>query len=380
MSSVPSAQLTLRECFQDFSDPRREHGRLHSLWDLIGLTICAMICGSNDVVEIQNYGLKKIDFLKSFLDLENGIPSHDTIGRVFSKLDPKAFRESFAVWVENLAQSVQGRVIAIDGKTLRRSHDKDEKPLHLVSAFAAENRLVLTQQAVDEKSNEITAIPELLKVLDVKKAIITIDAMGCQKEIAAQIKDQGGDYVLSLKENQPKLHAEVQAIFLEGLETEFEGMKHQEFAAPEQKGHGRMEKRTYHMIRPSKQWLEEHPEWKGLKTLGMVFSEREVDGKEAQGETRFFISSLPLNVPVFANAVRSHWAIENKLHWVLDVSYREDENRSRKDHTAENLAWIRRVTASLLAQDGTKVGTTCKRKMAGWDDEMLLRIAGNAIA
>ena len=188
MSSVSSAQLTLRECFQDFSDPRREHGRLHSLWDLIGLTICAMICGSNDVVEIENYGLKKIDFLKSFLDLENGIPSHDTIGRVFSKLDPKAFRESFAVWVENLAQSVQGRVIAIDGKTLRRSHDKEEKPLHLVSAFAAENRLVLTQQAVDEKSNEITAIPELLKVLDVKKAIITIDAMGCQKEIAAQIE------------------------------------------------------------------------------------------------------------------------------------------------------------------------------------------------
>jgi predicted transposase YbfD/YdcC len=339
-----------------------------------------MICGCNEVVEIENYGLKKSEFLKTFLDLENGIPSHDTIGRVFSKLNPKTFCACFATWVESLAQSVQGRVIAIDGKTLRRSYEKGEKPLHLVSAFAADNRLVLTQQAVDEKSNEITAIPELLKMLDVKKAIITIDAMGCQKEIAAQIMDQGGDFVLSLKDNQPNFHAEVNEMFLRGLDTDFKDMKHRQCETPEEKCHGRTEKRTYHMIRPSKEWLAKHPEWKGLKTLGMVFSERQVDGKEATGETRIFISSLPLKVTSFANAVRSHWAIETKLHWVLDVSYREDENRSRKDHTAENLAWIRRVTASLLAQDGTKVGTTCKRKMAGWDDEMLLRIAGKAVA
>lgn len=186
--------------------------------------------------------------------------------------------------------------------------------------------------------------------------------------------------MLSLKENQPNLHAEVNEMFLNGLDTDFKDMKHQQCETTDKKNHGRTEKRTYHMIRPSKEWLAKHPEWKGLKTLGMVFSERQVDGKEPTGETRFFISSLPLNVTVFANAVRSHWAIETKLHWVLDVSYREDENRSRKDHAAENLAWIRRVTASLLAQDGTKVGTTCKRKMAGWDDEMLLRIAGKAVA
>jgi predicted transposase YbfD/YdcC len=375
-----NSQLTLRECFERCKDPRREHLRLHTLWDIIGLTICAMICGCNEVVEIENYGRKKIEFLREFLDLENGIPSHDTIGRVFSKLDPKMFRQCFATWVQSLAQAVRGRVIAVDGKTLRRSHEKDEHPLHVVSAFATENRLVLSQQAVDGKSNEITAIPELIRSIDIKKSIVTIDAMGCQKEIAAQIKSQGGDYVLSLKENQPNLHADVSELFQAGLNTDFQEMKQQQIEAPEENVHGRIEKRTYYMIQPSKEWLEKHPEWKGLKTLAMVFSERQEHGKEATFEMRYFISSLSLDVKVLAEAVRSHWAIENKLHWVLDISYREDENRSRKDHTAVNLAWIRRVTASLLAQDGTKVGITCKRKMAGWDDEMLMRIAGIAIA
>jgi predicted transposase YbfD/YdcC len=379
MSVEKFPQLTLRDHFQDFPDPRREHLRLHSLWDIIGLTLCATICGCDTVVEIHEYGVKKFDFLNAFLDFDNGVPSHDTIGRVFSLVDPEKFRACFASWTENLAQAVAGRIVAIDGKTLRRAHAKGQKPLHLVSAFAAENRLVLSQQAVDGKSNEITAIPELLKMLDVKKAIVTIDAMGCQKEIAAQIKDQGADYVLALKDNQPTLHAEVQEIFIEGMEKDFEGMKHQECQTTEE-GHGRKETRTYHMIRPSKEWLEARPEWKGLKTVGMVFSERQVGGAEPTGETRFFINSLTLNVANFARAVRSHWAIENNLHWVLDVSFREDENRSRKDHTAENLAWIRRMTASLLAQDGTKVGVTCKRKMAGWDDEFLLALAGRAVA
>ncbi len=379
MPQEQTSQLTLRDCFQDFPDPRREHLRLHSLWDIIGLTLCATICGCDSVVEIHEYGVKKFDFLTTFLDFENGVPSHDTIGRVFARLDPEKFRACFASWTESLAQAVAGRVIAIDGKTLRRAHDKGQKPLHLVSAFAAENRLVLSQQAVADKSNEITAIPELLKLLDVKKAIITIDAMGCQKEIAAQIVEQKADYVLGLKDNQPKLHEEVKDLFLRGLETDFSGMKHQECQTTA-KGHGRLETRTYHLIRPSKQWLEGHPEWKGLKTVGMVFSTRQVGDAEPTAEMRFFISSLALNVADFARAVRGHWAIENNLHWVLDVSYREDENRSRKDHTAENLAWIRRLTVSLFAQDGTRVGVKCKRKMAGWDDDYLLTIAGRAVA
>lgn len=383
MPSLPGSQTTLRECFEELPDPRREHGRLHTLWDIVGLTICAMICGCNEVFEIETYGRKKIAFLRTFLDLENGVPSHDTIGRVFARLQPQAFRECFAAWVESLAQTMQeatGRHIAIDGKTLRRSHGPETKPLHLVSAFAVENRLVLTQQAVDEKSNEITAIPELLKLLDVRKAVITIDAMGCQKEIAAQIKDQGGDYVLSLKDNQRSLHEDVNALFVRGLETNFQGMKHQQWSTTDDAHHGRTEQRTYHMLQPSKAWLAQHPEWKGLKTLGMVYSERQVQGQAATSEARLFLSSLSLNVIALSRAIRGHWAIENRLHWILDVSYREDDNRSRKDHTAENLAWIRRVTAGLLAKDPTKAGINCKRKMAGWDDDMLLRIAGNAVA
>lgn len=379
MSSAKSSQVTLRECFEECPDPRREHLRFHGLWDIVGLTLCAMICGCDNVVEIHKYGVKKFEFLCTFLDLENGVPSHDTIGRVFALLHPEKFRDCFARWTQSLAQSLPGRVIAIDGKTLRRAHDRGEKPLHLVSAFAAENRLVLTQKAVAEKSNEITAIPEVLKLLDVKQAIVTIDAMGCQKEIAAQIKDQGADYVLAVKDNQPTLHQDVRDLFIRGMETDFAGMKHQQLRT-EEAGHGRQETRTYTMIRPTKEWLAEHPEWKGLKTLGIVCSERRVGDGEAQGEVRLFITSLSLNVATFAKAVRSHWAIENNLHWVLDVCYREDENRSRKDHAAENLAWIRRMTVSLLAQDDAKVGVACKRKMAGWDDEYLMKLAATAIA
>jgi predicted transposase YbfD/YdcC len=377
--SAKSSLLTLRDCFEDCFDPRREHRRLHNLWDIIGLTLCAMICGCDSVVEIHEYGVKKFEFLSTFLDLENGVPSHDTIGRVFALLHPEKFRDSFSRWTQSLAQALPGRVIAIDGKTLRGAHNKGEKPLHLVSAFATENRLVLTQQAVAEKSNEITAIPEVLKLLDVKKAIVTIDAMGCQKEIAAQIKDQGADYVLAVKDNQPTLHVDVQELFVQGLETDFTNIKHQQLQTQEA-GHGRQEKRIYTLIRPTKEWLAKHPEWKGLKTLGMVCSERQVGDEDPTGQVRFFITSLSLDVAAFAKAVRSHWAIENNLHWVLDVSYREDENRTRKDHTAENLAWIRRLTVSLLTQDDTKVGVRCKRKMAGWDDDYLLKIAAAAVA
>lgn len=379
MSAANSPPLTLRECFQDFPDPRREHRRLHSLWDVVALTLCAVVCGCDSVVEIHAYGVKKYEFLSTFLDLTNGVPSHDTIGRVFSLLDPETFRGCFARWTESLAQALVGRVIAIDGKTLRGAHGKDQKPLHLVSAFATENRLVLSQQAVEDKSNEITAIPELLRLLDVRKAIVTIDAMGCQKEIAAQIIEQRADYVLALKDNQPTLHAEVRDLFLEGFEGDFKGMKHQEWETQDE-GHGRKETRNYHLIHPTKAWLAQHPEWKGLKTVGMVCCERQVGASAPTGEVRFFITSLALNVAVFARAVRGHWSIENNLHWVLDVSFREDETRSRKDHTAENLAWIRRLTVSLFAQDGTKVGVKCKRKMAGWDDEYLLELAGRAIA
>jgi predicted transposase YbfD/YdcC len=380
--SMPASQLSqspLRDCFQDFPDPRREHLRLHSLWDIVGLVLCAVICGCDNVVDIRNYGIKKREFLSTFLDFDNGIPSHDTIGRVLSRLDPEKFRDAFAEWTRLLAQEMAGKVIAIDGKTLRRSHEANEKPLHVVSAFAAENRLVLTQRAVAEKSNEITAIPQVLKLLDVKKAIVTIDAMGCQKAIAAQIVAQGGDYVLGLKDNQPTLHQEVRELFEKGLATDFAGMKHQE-ATTEEKGHGRKEKRVCTPVKLTKEFLSRHPEWSGLKTVGMICSERQIGDGEATGDVRFYISSLTLNALTFARAVRDHWGIENNLHWVLDVGFREDESRVRKDHAGENLAWVRRMAAGLLAKDGTKAGVASKRKMAGWDDECLLSIAGNALA
>jgi predicted transposase YbfD/YdcC len=380
MSAANSTQLTLRECFEDFDDPRRDHGKLHALWDIIGLTICGITCGCDHVTEIEDYGLKKQEFLETFLELENGIPSNHTIGRVFSLLDPERFRECFSRWVSSLAEALAGRHIAIDGKTLRRSYEQGESPLHTISAFASDNRLVLSQREVAEKSNEITAIPELLRMLDVRKAVVTIDAMGCQKEIAAVIKERGADYVLSLKENQPKLHEDVAKLFADGSEVGYAGMKHQECRTQE-KGHGREETRTYHQIQPSKAWLEKHPEWKGLKTLGMVYRERRKKGEEKTAATWFYISSLSLRVEEFARAVRSHWRIENQLHWILDIGYREDDDRTRKDHAPANLAWIRRVTASLLAQEkSSKRGIKSKRKLAGWDDEFLQSVASRAVA
>lgn len=371
--------VSLRDCFRECPDPRREHLRMHSLWDIVGLVLCASICGCDTVVEIEQYGLKKIDFLKTFLSLDHGIPSHDTIGRVFARLDLVQFRKGFAVWIQALAHAMKDRHIAIDGKTLRGSYDGDSKPLHLVSAFAVENRLVLSQQAVDEKSNEITAIPELIRLLDVKGAVITIDAIGCQKEIAAQIQAQKADYVLALKENHPTLHKEVSELFQEGLGSDFAGMRHQTKETEDQ-GHGRREVRNYYLIRPTKAWLSRHPEWSGLKTVGMVYSERQVGEQAPVGEVRYFISSLSLQIDRFADAVRNHWQIENNLNWVLDVGFREDESRLRMDHIAENMGWIRRLSVSLLSKSGVKVGTSAKRKMAGWDDEFLLEIAGHALS
>jgi predicted transposase YbfD/YdcC len=275
-----------------------------------------------------------------------------------------------------LVEATAGRVIAVDGKALRHSFDTaDGKgPLHLVSAWATANRLLLGQQAVDSKSNEITAIPELLKILELAGAIVTIDALGCQKGIAAQILAAGADYVLAVKDNQPTLHDDVRQVFREGLENDFANCEHYYYRTVDE-DHGRIETRHYHVVPVPEQLAERHPEWQGLRSLGMVFSERQVGCQEPSFETRFFINSLPPRVRTFARAVRSHWGIENVLHWVLDISFREDESRLRKDHGPENLGLIRRLAASLLHQEtSAKVGTACKRKQAGWDNEYLLKV------
>jgi predicted transposase YbfD/YdcC len=379
MSATPSFPTSLRDCFHDLPDPRREHGRLHSLWDIVGLTLCATICGCDTVVEIHKYGVIKREFLSEFLDFEHGVPSHDTIGRVLARLDPEKFRAAFATWTQRLAQSLDGQVVAIDGKSLRGAHDADTTPLHLVSAYATENRLVLTQRAVDATSNEIVAIPAVLKLLDVKKAVVTIDAMGCQKAIASQIVQQGGDDVLALKDNQPTRQEDVAELFEPDLDTPSPA-KQRQVITTEDEGHGRHETRVYTMVRLTQEFLSRHPEWNGLKTVGMVRSERTVGRGETTTEVRYFISSLSLKVAKFAHAVRSHWRIENNLHWVIDVGFREDESRVRTDHAPENLAWVRRIAANLLAKDDMPVGTAAKRKIAGWNDEHLLTIVGHALS
>ncbi len=368
--------VSVRRSFADVPDPRREHMRLHNLWDIIAITILAVIADADCWVEVAQFGVNKRDWLKTFLELPSGIPSHDTFGRVFALIDPTALQKGFVQWVQALADATQGRVVAIDGKTARRSFDTaDGKgPMHMIAAWVDENRLVLGQRACDRKSNEITAIPELIKTLEISGAIVTIDAMGCQKTIAAAIREAGADYVLAVKDNQPTLHDDIREVFTNGLDNNFADMGHHRYRT-EEKGHGRVETRVYDLMPVPKELAERHGDWKDLRSMGMVFSERQEGDQEPTIETRFFISSLPAKVKTFARAVRSHWGIETSLNWVLDVCFREDDSRLRKGHGQENMALIRRLAVSLLHNENScKAGVACKRKCAAWNDEYLLQV------
>ena|SRR5579863_7861085 len=360
--------------FENLTDPRMERSKRHSLLDIIILAVCATLGNANGWADIERFGKAKIDFFRTFLELPNGIPSHDTFGRVFAMLDPAALMACIQQWLDALGAAVAGEVVAIDGKTLRGSFDTaaGKNPLHLVSAWACEARLTLGQVAVDAKSNEITAIPLLVELLALKGCIVTIDAMGCQKDIAAAIRAREADYVLAVKDNQPNLHKTVHEAFLAHAEDDFADPTLKRIKTVEH-SHGRDETREY-FIAEAPADLVDGGLWPDVRSIGMVSRTREENGVASE-EIVYYISSLPPKVRRFAKAVRSHWGIENRLHWSLDVIFDEDNSRARKDHSPLNLGMLRRLALSILQKDtSVKDNLRGKRLRAGWDDAVLLQI------
>jgi len=366
----------IAEHFGQVQDPRQHHVE-HLLIEMIIIAICAVICGADSWVEIEQFGQAKEEWLRKFLTLPNGIPSHDTFGRVFGMLDPDEFQHSFISWIGAISQLTAGQIIAVDGKRLRRSHDKHlgKAAIHMVSAWASANRLVLGQLKTDEKSNEITAIPELLKLLVIKGCIVTIDAMGCQTNIAQVIVEQEGDYVLALKGNQGTLHHDVQDLLAYAQEIDFKEVAH-DFHQTVDKNHGRLEIRRYWTISEPEfiAFVDPKSKWAGLQSIGLVEAQRTI-GDQTSTETRYYISSLPGDAAQFAHAVRTHWEIENKVHWVLDVAFGEDLSRVRQGFAAENLATLRHIALNLLRHEtSAKCGIKAKRLKAGWNEDYLLKV------
>ena len=370
--------VNLLRFFDDLPDPRSSVNRLHRLGDVIVIAICAVIAMADGPTAIAAWAKLNEAWLRRHLKLPNGIPGKDTFRRVLSLLHPATFQQCFSEWLNSLSvscddESDSKRHIAIDGKTMRRSHDKKNGlgPLHIVSAWASDRGITLGQVATDEKSNEITAIPELLEIIDLEGAIVTIDAAGCQKNIAAHIVHGKGDFVLALKGNQGKLFDDVRLLMDCHIQDDFAGCPVSRYVEVEQ-GHGRLESRSYYQI-TAPTYLHGRSQWKGLKTIGAAVRVYEENGVE-KSATRYYVSSLRRNGKQFANAVRNHWAIENTLHWSLDMTYREDESRVRNRTFADNLSWLRRMTLSLIKQHPHKQSNIMKRRMAGWSVNFLMQI------
>lgn len=366
MTNTPDAPFGKHlDCIQD---PRR-HNTRHRLHDILMIALCAIISGADGWTQVAEFGNSKVTWFKEFLELPNGIPSHDTFGRLFAMIDPKGFQSFFAQWVQDMAQSLSGKTVAIDGKTLRRSHDQinGKSPIHMVSAWASEIRLVLGQIKTDDKSNEITAIPELIKTLALEGTIITIDAMGCQKKITHTIIEEKADYVLQVKDNQQRLHEDIALFFQDTENGPFDTYETIDG------DHGRIETRQY-LVTSDIDWLPGKHLWAGIKTIAMAVRQREVNAKVCV-ETSYFISSLENHPPTIANAIREHWGIENGLHWCLDIAFREDDCRVRKDHAPENLGIVRHMAINLLKRETSlKGGIQTKRLKAAWDHDYLLKV------
>jgi predicted transposase YbfD/YdcC len=370
--------LVIHQMFADLPDPRVERTKRHALLDIITIAVGAVVSGADTWVDVEGWGVAKRDWLATFLDLPNGIPSHDTFGRVFARLNADAFERGFLGWVQTVLPPPPGEVVAIDGKVLRRSHDRGagRAALDLVSAWAEERRLVLGQQAVEADSNEITAVPALLDLLALDGAIVTVDALHCQTTTATAIRAKGADYVIALKANQPQTHDAVETFFAEAMREHWRGVAH-EHLSTEDAGHGRLETRRY--------WTSTDPQllaslgretehWPDLGCVGMVERERVTETGTSR-ETSYYLSSLDGALATFAQAVRSHWGIENREHWVLDVAFREDESRVRIGDGAENLGVLRRIALNLIRLDRSRKGSVhTKRLTAGWDHDYLLRL------
>jgi len=359
----------LTSIFKQMDDPRRDLGKHHNLNDILLIGIIAVICGAETWNNIEEYACSKESFLRKFLELPNGIPSHDTFNRVFSALDGQQFETCFIEWVNSLAGIIKGQVVAIDGKTIRgaKSHG-NKSPIHLVSAWASENNMVLGQVKTSEKSNEITAIPKLLEILALEGTIITIDAMGCQQNIAEKIIENKANYILAVKQNQQQLH--------EDIKDEFRFSNSIQASTSIDFGHGRIETRQCSIINEFNH-LENIEKWKGLKTIIRINSIREFknSNKPIEKATRFYISSIETKPEDFQKAIRSHWSVENKLHWVLDVAFGEDASRKRTGNAAQNFSTLNKIALNLLKNEKTlKVGVKGRRLKAGWDEQYLLKV------